>query len=59
MAYVGDSPSPSPVLAKVMGILQFLTWRARLRYILGGVEMIKEGYEKVTEHHRAYHNQIF
>lgn len=37
----------APVVGKSSGLL-FPVWRARLRYIFHGIEMIKEGYEKVT-----------
>lgn len=37
----------APVVGKPPGLL-VPVWRARLRYIFHGVEMIKEGYEKVT-----------
>ena len=37
----------APVVGKSPGLL-FPMWRARLRYILHGIEMIKEGYEKVA-----------
>ena len=37
----------APVVGKSSGLL-FPVWRARLRYIFHGIEMIKEGYEKVA-----------
>ena len=37
----------APVVGKSPGLL-LPVWRARLRYIFHGIEMIKEGYEKVT-----------
>ena len=37
----------APVVGKSPGLL-FPMWRARLRYIFHGIEMIKEGYEKVA-----------
>ena len=37
----------APVVGKSPGLL-LPVWRARLRYIFHGIEMIKEGYEKVA-----------
>ena len=37
----------APVVGKSPGLL-FSMWRARLRYIFHGIEMVKEGYEKVA-----------
>ena len=37
----------APVVGKSPGLLLPM-WRARLRYIFHGIEMIKEGYEKVA-----------
>ena len=37
----------APVVGKSPGLLLPM-WRARLRYIFHGIEMIKEGYEKVV-----------
>lgn len=37
----------APVVGKSPGLL-FPMWRARLRYIFHGIEMIKDGYEKVA-----------
>lgn len=37
----------APVVGKYPGLL-LPVWRARLRYIFHGIEMIKEGYEKVV-----------
>ena len=38
----------APIVGKRAGIV-FPVWRARLRYILGGVGIIKEGYEQVVK----------
>ena len=38
----------APIVGEAPGLVLPI-WRARLRYIFNGVEMIKEGYEKVIE----------